>query len=198
MSVVAAIFFTAGAWRRRRVYFWQFAKINFLDTLDMDDDGELSQAELLEYEEGGQLTRKVVDRVWQMNLANRGRNMDYWDWVIFVMADVDKSMSPALDYWFAVLDTDGDGLLSLGEMKEFYSESLLLLITADCNVPHIVHWEDIITQIIDTVNCDRKGTFSLMDISRSHKFPHILDAFINIFSFIINDESDVCIKSDML
>eukprot|EP00092_Neocalanus_flemingeri_P014632 GFUD01015784.1.p1 GENE.GFUD01015784.1~~GFUD01015784.1.p1 ORF type:complete len:589 (+),score=200.16 GFUD01015784.1:226-1992(+) len=227
-SVVAAIFFTAGAWRRKRMYFWQFAKINFLETLsklseeemdinfieyfsydqfyvfyvkfvslDVDEDGELNQAELLEYEEGGLLTRKVVDRVWQVNLSSRGKNMNYWDWVMFVMAEVDKSTAPALDYWFAVLDTDDDGFLSLGEMKQFYSESLLLLIIADCHVPHIVHWEDITTQMIDIVTCGKEGVFSLMGIRGNYKFTHILDAFINIFNFIMNDENDVCIKSEM-
>jgi len=229
-SVVAAIFFTAGAWRRKRMYFWQFQKLNFEETLkklseeeidinfieyfsydqfyvfyvkfvnlDSDDDGELSKADLLEYEEGGVLTRKVVDRVWQVNLLNR-ENMDYWDWVIFVMADVDKTTAPALDYWFAVLDTDDDGLLSLGEMKEFYSESLLLLIIQDINVPQIVRWEDLTTQICDIINSGGEGLFSLMDLRKvrgSNKLAHLLDAFINIFNFIMNDENDVSIRSEM-
>jgi len=230
-SVVAAIFFTAGAWRRKRMYFWQFKKLKFEETLaklseeeadinfieyfsydqfyvfyvkfvnlDSDEDGELSKSELLEYEEGGVLTRKVVDRVWQVNLFNTGKNMDYWDWVIFVMAEVDKTTAPAMDYWFAVLDTDDDGLLSLGEMKEFYSESLLLLIIQDINVPHIVRWEDITTQICDIINTGGEGLFSLMDlrtVSGSNKLAHLLDAFINIFNFIMNDENDVSIRSEM-
>jgi len=227
-SVVAAIFFTAGAWRRKRLYFHQFAKLGFDQTLckladqemdlnfieyfsydqfyvfyvkfvnlDLDEDGELSKEELLEYEEAGQLASKVVDRVWQVNLTSKDKNMEYWDWVMFVMAEVDKSTDPAMEYWFAVLDTDGDGLLSLGEMKEFYSESLMLLIIQDINVPQIVHWEDITTQICDIIRCRRRGLFSLMDIKGKTKFAHILDAFINIFNFIMNDENDVSVKSDM-
>jgi len=227
-SVVTAIFFTAGAWRRKKMFFWQFAKLdfeqtlvklsdeemdlNFIDyfsydqfyvfylkfvSLDMDEDGELSKNELLEYEEGGQLARKVVDRVWQVNLFNKDKNMDFWDWVIFVMAEVDKTTDPAMDYWFAVLDTDADGLLSLVEMKDFYSESLMLLITADINVPHFVHWNDITVQICDILKSRREGLFSLMDIKGNCKFAHILDAFVNIFNFIMNDENDVSIKSDL-
>ena len=226
-SVVAAIFFTAGAWRRKRMYFWQFSKLGFHKTLDklatdqdlnfieyfsydqfyvfyvkfvsldIDEDGVLSQVELLEYEDGGQLARKVVDRVWQVNLDNKERNMEYWDWVIFLMAEVDKSTDPAMDYWFAVLDVDGDGLLSIGEMKVFYTESLMVLITADIVVPQLVKWEDIKTQIWDIIRHTRHGLFSLMDIKGNVKFAHILDAFINIFSFIMNDESDVSIKSEM-
>eukprot|EP00090_Calanus_glacialis_P042187 TRINITY_DN74903_c0_g1_i1.p1 TRINITY_DN74903_c0_g1~~TRINITY_DN74903_c0_g1_i1.p1 ORF type:complete len:591 (-),score=216.86 TRINITY_DN74903_c0_g1_i1:64-1836(-) len=230
-SVVAAIFFSAGAWRRKRMYFWQFEKLKFEETLsklseeemdinfieyfsydqfyvfyvkfvslDSDEDGELGKAELLDYEEGGVLTRKVVERVWQVNLLSRDKNMDYWDWVIFVMAEVDKTTSPALDYWFAVLDTDDDGLLSLGEMKEFYSESLLLLIIQDINVPHIVRWEDLTTQISDILSSGGEGLFSLMDLRKvrgSNKLAHLLDAFINIFNFIMNDENDVSIRSEM-
>jgi len=226
-SVVAAIFFTAGAWRRKKMYYWQFSKLRFHKTLDklatdqdlnyieyfsydqfyvfyvkfanldIDEDGVLSKAELLEYEEGGQLARKVVDRVWQVNLENKEKNMEYWDWVIFLMAEVDKSTDPAMDYWFAVLDMDGDGLLSIGEMKAFYTESLMVLITADIVVPQLVKWEDIKTQIWDIIRHTRQGLFSLMDIKGNVKFAHILDAFINIFSFIMNDENDVSIKSDM-
>jgi len=226
-SVVAAIFFTAGAWRRKKMYYWQFSKLRFHKTLDrlatdqdlnyieyfsydqfyvfyvkfanldIDEDGVLSKEELLEYEEGGQLARKVVDRVWQVNLENKDKNMEYWDWVMFLMAEVDKSTDPAMDYWFAVLDVDGDGLLSIGEMKVFYTESLMVLITADIVVPQLVKWEDIKTQIWDIIRHTRQGLFSLMDIRGKVKFAHILDAFINIFSFIMNDENDVNIKSEM-
>ena len=36
-----------------------------------------------------------------------------------------------------------------------------------------------------------------MDIKGNCKFAHILDAFVNIFNFIMNDENDVSIKCDM-
>ena len=226
-SVVAAIFYACGSWRRQRMYYFQFERLNFIDILsrlqddssdinfvdffsydqfyvfytkfvhlDGDEDGELDMLDLLEYEDGCALTKKVVERIWEVNINSR-KNMDYWHWVIFIMSEIDKTTESAVDYWFAVLDTDYDGFLTLGEMKEFYEEAQLNLITADFNVPQVVKWEDIETQICDIVSSHFAGFVSLMDLKKNTKFAHILDAFINIVNFITNDENDTCIQSEL-
>ena len=38
--------------------------------------------------------------------------MGYDDFVHFLLSEEDKQASPALSYWFHVLDSDGDGYLN--------------------------------------------------------------------------------------
>ncbi|KXS11229.1 hypothetical protein M427DRAFT_60803 [Gonapodya prolifera JEL478] len=47
---------------------------------------------------------------------------EYRDFVWFILSVEDKNTPPAIEYWFRCLDTDGDGMLSLHELKYFYDE----------------------------------------------------------------------------
>ncbi|KAJ3340551.1 Serine/threonine-protein phosphatase 2A regulatory subunit B'' subunit beta [Gonapodya sp. JEL0774] len=47
---------------------------------------------------------------------------EYRDFVCFLMSVEDKSTPAAVEYWFRVIDTDGDGILSLHEIKYFFDE----------------------------------------------------------------------------
>ena len=48
---------------------------------------------------------------------------------------VDTGCRSSLDYWFAVLDTDDDGFLCLGELHPFYKDSLEVLLS--CGVGNL-------------------------------------------------------------
>ena len=48
--------------------------------------------------------------------------MGYSDFVWFLLAEEDKGAPSACSFWFRVLDTDGDGQVSLHEMAHFYAE----------------------------------------------------------------------------
>jgi len=233
-AVVASIVFQAGGWRKRRITYRQFIKLNFVETLEKVDqplDHELNLVEHFSYDQfyvlyhkfvsrdllgrgslvrqdlldisedfsSGMFTRKVVDRVFLRNITST--YMGFVDWVYFVLAEVDKGSSSGMDYWFSVLDTDEDGLLSLTELESFYSASLVLLVTADMSVPQLVGWEDLCTQILDTTMSHSStldpGHFSLMDLKKNSKFPHILNVFVNILKFIVDDENEIVDKSDL-
>ena len=95
---------------------------------------------------------------------------------------------------FSVLDVDEDGVLSLEEMELFYSASEALLGTMNFHVPQMVSWEDLVSQILDMTSdpvSKAEGKFSCMQLKKSCKFPHILNAFINITKFLIDDEIEV-------
>ena len=48
--------------------------------------------------------------------------MKYADFVAFLLSEEDKQCPVALQYWFHVLDLDGDGYLSRTDMRYFYEE----------------------------------------------------------------------------
>ena len=54
-------------------------------------------------------------------LTRRADALHYTDFVYLLMADEDKSHASSIEYWFRVLDTDADGVLSLYELEVWYA-----------------------------------------------------------------------------
>lgn len=50
--------------------------------------------------------------------------MSYYDFVWFLISEEDKRCTTSLEYWFRVLDLDGDGVLSMYELEYFYNEQI--------------------------------------------------------------------------
>ena len=82
--------------------------------LDTDHDFLIDKEDLLRYGNHA-LTYRAVDRVFsQAPRAFRSGvpgKMGYEDFCWFVLAEEDKSNPLALEYWFEVVDLDGDGAL---------------------------------------------------------------------------------------
>ena len=103
--------------------------------LDEDEDSVLQKDDLMRYGSYG-LSKKVVDRLWALRRKETTKascgggeegewkkdGMGYDDFVCFLLAEEDKQSAPALQYWFHVLDVDGDGYLSTKDMWYFYEE----------------------------------------------------------------------------
>ena len=50
--------------------------------------------------------------------------MSYYDFVWFLISEEDKRNPTSIEYWFRVLDLDGDGVLSMYELEYFYNEQI--------------------------------------------------------------------------
>ena len=63
-------------------------------------------------------------------------------------------MPHSIEYWFRVLDIDGDGVLSLFELVYFYEEVLQRLqeLNVDC-----LSVENTVCQILDMINPREQG-----------------------------------------
>ena len=48
--------------------------------------------------------------------------MSYVDFINFIIAEEDKKNGVSIEYWFRVLDLDGDGILSAYELEYFFQE----------------------------------------------------------------------------
>ena len=99
--------------------------------LDDDQDLHLNRSELLEYEDvhGGFVCPRLVDRIFLTNIINTEGLMSFWDFVIFLLAHIDICSPSGLEFWFPVLDADDNGVLSLGDLKEFYNENCYYMMT---------------------------------------------------------------------
>ncbi len=59
--------------------------------------------------------------------------MTFRDWVVFAKAKIggiggDSETGAAVEYWFRVLDLDGDGFVSLADFHTFYVDTVVILI----------------------------------------------------------------------
>ena len=99
--------------------------------LDEDQDSHLARPEFLDYEDenGGFVCPLLVERIFQLNINNTADLMTFWDFVIFLLAHINICSPSGLEYWFPVLDADDDGVLSLGDLKKFYEENCICIVT---------------------------------------------------------------------
>jgi serine/threonine-protein phosphatase 2A regulatory subunit B'' len=91
----------------------------------------ITEKELQEYDHGCLLPRVIQGVMqnciygsccFQMENGTRLKGMEYRDFVRFILATEDKLHPTAIEYWFRVLDSDGDGVLSLYEIESFHDQ----------------------------------------------------------------------------
>ncbi|KAH7648347.1 phosphatase 2A regulatory subunit (contains a conserved version of EF hands) [Cryptosporidium bovis] len=100
--------------------------------LDNDEDHELSFSEFKSHDNNS-ITEFAANRIWNCNiqnknslfndnLANKDRNMSYYDFLYFYISDEDKTSDRSIRYWFEIIDLDCDGWISKEEIEFFYNE----------------------------------------------------------------------------
>ena len=165
-AITASLFYSVGAWRSQKMYFRQFLSLHLPDVLhylehvedndtfnsiehfsydqfyvfyvkfvqlDENSDLVLSREEFTEYEEG-RFTRKLAERLFQLNVG--GDKMDFWSWIIFLLADIDKTTATSMEYWYPVLNLANDGFLSLNDLSQFYKDNIVHLIASKLYAAH--------------------------------------------------------------
>lgn len=77
------------------------------------------------------ISQRVIDRIFSGTVIRskdwRDGLMSYYDFVWFLISEEDKRNSTSVEYWFRVLDIDGDGVLSMYELEYFYNEQIELM-----------------------------------------------------------------------
>ena len=56
-----------------------------------------------------------------------GDKMSYKDFVFFILCEENKDSDQAIDYFFSLLDVDGDGYLDYFDYKFFWDEMCVML-----------------------------------------------------------------------
>ncbi|VDP11821.1 unnamed protein product, partial [Onchocerca flexuosa] len=79
----------------------------------------------LSFYSNGALTNLVVQRIFSGAVSLNSsvkQTMDYIAFVNFLLAEIDKCHPKSIEYWFRIMDLNGDGRISFDEMKQFYNE----------------------------------------------------------------------------
>lgn len=147
---------------------------------------------------GNVYNQLAVERVFQgvprpLHCKTPGR-IDYADFIPFILSEEDKDSDVSIDYFFAIMDANGDGFIDETDMRYFWQEMLLL---NRCHLRENDRLPDLICQMTDmckhTQHCTGEGfvhgdeRITKRDIRRS-KTPG------NIFNVFFNFTKSVCFE----
>ena len=127
------------------------------------------------------LSSRVDERLWTLRRETAKDGMGYADFVTFLLAEEDKQSSPALQYWFHVLDVDGDGYLDRRDMWYFYEELQSRLEAMD---EELVSYDEIVNEFFDIVKPAAKGRISLAELKRCGLGYNLVSALTNVRKFL--------------
>ena len=116
--------------------------------------------------------------------------MNYTDFVYLLMADEDKSNATSIEYWFRVLDTDADGVLSVWELEVAYDSLKAKLLSMGIDP---MAFADVLCQVIDAIGMRLPSTDSITRLVRGRsaafgvrlsdlkRYPKVAPVFLNAF-----------------
>ena len=148
--------------------------------LDEDEDSRLTKEDLLRYGQYG-LTSRAVDRLWALRRDQTKEGMAYDDFVYFLLSEEDKQATPALQYWFHMLDVDGDGCIDKNDMWYFYEDMKERLLAMN---EEVVAFDEVVNEFMDIVHPEKRGHITLTELKRSQLGYNVVSALTNVRKYI--------------
>uniref|UniRef100_A0AAF5PIA0 EF-hand domain-containing protein n=1 Tax=Wuchereria bancrofti TaxID=6293 RepID=A0AAF5PIA0_WUCBA len=145
--------------------------------LDKGEKNYLTPSDLSLYSNSA-LTNLVVQRIFSGAVSlnsSMKRTIDYIAFVNFLLAEVDKSHPKSIEYWFRIMDLNGDGRISFDEMEQFYNEIVANVIRMGMDV---ITFSNLINMLKDMIPSHSSTYFTLSDLKRS---PPVACYFFNTF-----------------
>lgn len=179
-------------------------------SLDIDGDGKLNKEDLLKYDDYA-LTPKVIERVIagyperakspsptmtpsealspngngngteERRITATKHEMNYEEFVKFMISENDKTSDSAIRYWFRVLDLDGDGVLSPFELELFYEEQAAKMELV-CGGERVA-FQNILVLLNDMIRPAVDYQITIRDLRKSNKARAFFNMLFNIKKF---------------
>ncbi|KAI8838636.1 hypothetical protein BC829DRAFT_404358 [Chytridium lagenaria] len=144
--------------------------------LDADHDMFIEGEDLYRYDRGA-LTTLAVKRIlsgvaMKLTSGSNSNRLSYKDFIWFLMSVEDKRTVGSIEYWFRCLDLDGDGIVSLHELRDFYNEQFDRMIEFRMNDPW--RFEDLCAA------SSRDSQISLTDLKKSSNSALFFDMIFDL------------------
>jgi len=104
--------------------------------------------------------------------------MLYKDFIWFILSAEDKGTTQAIEYWFRCLDLDGDGIISVFEIEQFWIEQYQRMI--EWRTVDIWSFNDFLCYLLDMIQPENKNIITLADLKRSKNTPLFFDMLFDI------------------
>ncbi|CAD6185242.1 unnamed protein product [Caenorhabditis auriculariae] len=160
--------------------------------IDTDHDLKINRKDLAAHA-GGALVPLVVERIFSgavcMTPANGGplEEIGLPEFTQFLLAEEDKTHPTSVEYWFRILDLDGDGLVTLYDMELFHSQVQKKLAIEGIDS---MAFPDVACQLIDMLNVEGASAFRLRDLKKSPLRGRFINTFVNWRKFFLQETNE--------
>ena len=107
--------------------------------------------------------------------------MRYADFALFLLAEEDKQSDASVQYWFHVLDYDGDGVIGTADMRYFYEEQQRRL---EAMGEEVVSLEELLNEFNDMIAPAQPSRFRLAELQRCGLAHNVLSALTNVRKYV--------------
>uniref|UniRef100_A0A0K0EM09 EF-hand domain-containing protein n=1 Tax=Strongyloides stercoralis TaxID=6248 RepID=A0A0K0EM09_STRER len=165
--------------------------------IDEDHDLIISQDDMKRHCNGA-IPSKVIERIFSSAVNRRMTKnqsngkfsndvMGFQEFVAFLLAEEDKKHPTSIEYWFRIIDLDGDGVISLNEMEYFHTEIMQQMEIRNYEGNSL---KDVICNLLDMISPAIENKITLCDIKRSGLAHRFFNAFVNVYKFIDQETTD--------
>lgn len=165
--------------------------------LDTDRDQLVGFDDLCKYGQGSvtpSVIKRVVEGAGRPLSSGKAGKLNFEDFVYFCLSEEDKNCSPAVYYWFKVLDLDGDGILSGYELYRFYQENCQRFLDYSESPEGDLLYADMMCQMMDMVkfSCSKEGEFglTLKDLRACSTPANFFNMVFNAAKFMLFEHRD--------
>ncbi|GAN07199.1 protein phosphatase 2, regulatory subunit B'', alpha isoform X4 [Mucor ambiguus] len=182
-------------------------------SLDRDHDLAITETDLCNYNMGA-LTRLAVERIMEVGhiaafadtmviadndtaaavatvdsidvpVQDSQSTLTYFDFIWFLLSEVDKSTPMAIRCWFRCLDIDDDGILSSYELSQFWQDqNIKQQVYSNIQSEDRIQFADVMRQMNDLIRPQVPGQFTMQDLKKNvFLAERFFDTFINFDRF---------------
>ncbi|KAI9009914.1 hypothetical protein CLU79DRAFT_774475 [Phycomyces nitens] len=166
--------------------------------LDTDHNLIISQHDLVKYNQST-LSLWIVHRImacgriaafdqaYKTNVESTPV-LTYLDYIWFLLSEVDKSTTMAIEYWFRCMDVDGNGVLTTHELAQFWEDQDARQRYYGIGPEDRIQFKDVMCQMNDLIQPKTHSQFRLSDLKRNgYMAERFFDTFLNFDRFQIHE-----------
>lgn len=168
------------------VYYSTFCQISSCKDMLIDD------SDLYRFDNHS-LNGFIVNRIWsKICMKLTGPNQKYMclnDWIYFIMNYEDMTSNRAIEFWFKLIDLDGDSVIRYHEIQAFFNIQIDRLKSHYLEEPKFEDW---LCQMNDAIQPVQEGNFTLSDFKRNKTFAaHFFGCLVSLSKLLTWESRDV-------
>eukprot|EP01055_Gregarina_sp_Pseudo9_P002527 Gregarina_sp_Pseudo_9__2526@NODE_27_length_5599_cov_16_826439_g25_i0_p2_GENE_NODE_27_length_5599_cov_16_826439_g25_i0NODE_27_length_5599_cov_16_826439_g25_i0_p2_ORF_typecomplete_len606_score103_90EFhand_13/PF17958_1/2_7e20EFhand_7/PF13499_6/3_4e10SPARC_Ca_bdg/PF10591_9/8_7e03SPARC_Ca_bdg/PF10591_9/1_4e02SPARC_Ca_bdg/PF10591_9/0_11EFhand_1/PF00036_32/0_0071EFhand_8/PF13833_6/4e02EFhand_8/PF13833_6/0_083EFhand_5/PF13202_6/3_8e03EFhand_5/PF13202_6/0_18_NODE_27_length_5599_cov_16_826439_g25_i0661883 len=161
--------------------------------LDIDHDFRLDKTDLVKYDNHA-FSNLTLNRLFTEagSVISDGHSISYEGFFYLLMHDEDKTTDRSIEFWFRLVDLDGDGVLRYHELAHFYSEQLVRLESRTMEAPA---FDVILCQLNDMIRPEISCEFRLRDLKKQRRHaPLFFNTLLSLTKFLAWEHRDPFIQ----